>query len=295
MSQPAQQIRLDHRAVVAVSGAEAKPFLQNIVTNDVRAVQPGQAIYSALLTPQGKYAFDFFICEADGALLLDVEAERRDGFVFKLKQYRLRAKVEIEDRLDAMTVWAIIGDAAARLPAGDPGTASERGGGVVYRDPRLAEMGWRAILPAGADPGFRAGTLQDYDRVRLTLGVPDASRDIVPEKTLALEANLAELHGVDFNKGCYVGQELTARTKHRGKVRKRLLPVTVEGGAPEPGTPVLKDGKDVGRIGSAAGERAIALLRLDDVSRGAALTAGGRPVTALQPAWLDERLRPDIS
>jgi len=288
---PAKAVHLEDRGVIAVSGEEAQDFLQNILSNDMRKVSPERAIYAALLTPQGKYLFDFFIAERDGELLFDCEAERKDELLRKLMMYRLRAKAEIVDRSAELAVWAIFGEAATGAEPLDrlaePGAGQAYKGGLVYRDPRLAQMGWRSVLPAGEAPDFERIERERFEAHRLAQGVPDGPRDMEVDRTLALEADLDLLDGVDFDKGCYVGQELTARMKHRGKVRKRLMPVRLSGGTAEPGAEIARDGKTVGTIRSVAGDKAIALIRLDALEA-EDLAAGPAAVRVEPPAWLDE-------
>lgn len=284
--------RLDARALLAVSGEEAVPFLQGLVSNDVERAAKGTPIHAALLTAQGKFLHEFFVVPQGDALLLDVEATRRDDLRRRLTLYRLRAKVQIANA-DAHAVWALWGeDAGARLGMND-GIAVLDGGGIAYADPRLAALGARAILPAGASPaglGFAEASAEDYDRWRLAHGVPDGSRDLEIEKSILLESNFEELNGIDFAKGCYVGQELTARTKYRGLVKKRLFPVTIEGAMPAPGTPVTANGQDAGTMRSANGGRGLALLRLeaalDAMAGKAALDAAGARLTPETPAWM---------
>jgi folate-binding protein YgfZ len=288
---------LADRGVVEISGEEARSFLQGMISNDIDKLAPGEAIYAAFLTPQGKYLFDFFIVEQDGALLFDVEAARRDELIKRFTLYRLRAKVAFADRTGELCVAALWGnDTAAVLglnPA--PGTAETLADGRVYTDPRLAAAGARAILPAATlsatldDLGATSASPEEYDRHRLALGLPDGSRDLIVEKSLLLESGFDELHGVDFEKGCYVGQELTARTKFRGLVRKRLLRVDLEGSTPEPGTPVMAGGIELGEMRSARDGIGLALLRLDRLAsaraEGTVILADGAALTPVTPDW----------
>jgi len=279
----AKSIRLDDRVVLRLSGADARNFLQGLITNDIAAATPGHAIYAALLSAQGKYLHDFFIAQLGDGFLIDAEAARLDDLLRRLNLYKLRAKVTIE-RTD-LAVVAVIGDAAADAL----GLASERGaakpldGGVAFVDPRLVEAGVRIVAPAAALPNFDAGTRAEYDAVRLRLGLPDGTRDLLPDKSFILENGFEELAGVDFEKGCYVGQEVTARMKHRALVRKRLVPVAIEGPAPAPGTPVTRDGVEVGEIRSAQDGRGLALIRTDAV--GSQLSAGSIVIKSHKPAW----------
>ncbi len=288
-------VLLEHRGVLRVGGPDSRSFLQGVVTADVERVDPGRAAWSAFLTPQGKFLHEFFLVEADGALLLDCEAGRRADLMKRLSIYKLRSKAEIEDATDSLAIVALVGEgalAAAGLPA-ESGSAAAFAGGVAFVDPRLAALGGRALLPrdgaaaALEGAGFRLGTLADYDRVRLALGVPDGSRDLEVERSILLENGFDELGGVDWKKGCYMGQELTARTKYRGLVKKRLMPVRIDGPAPEPGTPVLREGKEAGVMRSACDGVGLALLRLDRLEGTGAggLAAGEARLTAQRPDW----------
>ncbi|MGF1608494.1 MAG: YgfZ/GcvT domain-containing protein [Kiloniellales bacterium] len=289
-----QAVVLQHRGVLRAEGPDVRSFLQGIISNDVEQVGLERAIWSAFLTPQGKFLHEFFIAELGGALLLDCEAERRADLQRRLSLYKLRSKVTLTDNSEGSAVAALFGDTALErlgLPA-EPGRAKAFEGGVAFCDPRLAGLGARAILPAGdatatlARAGFAAGSLADYDRLRIALGVPDGSRDLEVEKSILLENGFEELHGVDWNKGCFMGQELTARTKYRALIKKRLLPVAIEGPAPAPGTVVLAAGKEAGVLRSTSGDLGLALLRLDALDgSGGALTAGKALLTPRKPDW----------
>ena len=290
---------LDDRGVLSVKGPDAAAFLQALISNDIGRVGPARAIYAALLTPQGKFLHDFFVAAApDGeGVLIDCEGGRRDDLLRRLTMYRLRAQVALEDVSAAHDVVAAPGPAApdAFGLAPEPGSARAHGGGVVFTDPRLAAMGVRAVLPTGAGlegllaDGFALAGDDDYRRLRLRHGLPDGSRDMVVEKYFPLECGFDELHAIDYDKGCYVGQELTARIHHRGTVRKRLMPVVVDGPLPAPGTPVLRGGRAVGEIRSGAGDRAIALIRIAQLEAAAGedagFTAGTARVTPVKPEW----------
>ena len=261
---------LDDRAVIALAGPDARSLLQGLITSDIERLTPEHALYAALLTPQGKILFDFLVSEGDGAVLLDCAADAADTLAKRLTMYRLRAKVEIERReqLAVLAAWG-----------GDPLHGA-------LRDPRLEALGTRAIVAQTEAPGALepASAYRDH---RLGLGVPEAA-DFGRDKMFALDADLDELHGVDFRKGCYVGQELTARMKHRGTARKRLLPITGDRTLPAPGTSVTAAGKSVGEITSAYGSRGFALVRLDRLEEAgeAALQAEAVAVTLSKPDWL---------
>src|SRR6516165_3052678 len=240
---------LDDRGVLAVSGPDRRPFLQGLVSNDVDKVSPSAARYAALLTAQGKYLHDFTMIEAGESIWLDAEAARLSDLKRRLSIYRLRAKVALAERPD-LCVAAIFGAdavAALGLPS-TPGAARSFHSGVEARasltDSGIAEVGF-----------------DGYDRLRLSLGISDGSRDLVLEKSILLESGFDELNGVDWQKGCYIGQELTARTKYRGLVKKRLMPVRIEGPSPSPGAVVTADGREVGEMRSSRDGLGLALLR----------------------------------
>lgn len=286
---------LPARGVVRVTGVDRVGFLQGLLTNDVTVVESGRAIYAALLTPQGKILHDLLVAPeapgADGALLLDVEAARRADLLERLSRYRLRAKVAFEDLTGAWEALALIGPDApgtAGLPATE-GATRALAGGVALVDPRLAALGVRLLLPVGARetaiPGAIAGAPEDHERLRLGLGVPDGARDLTPDKALPLECGLDALNGVSWTKGCYVGQEVTARMRYRGLARRRLVPVRVDGPLPEPGTAVRQGEREVGEVRSGLGDRALASLRVDTAEDAAAapLTAGAAILTTIIP------------
>ena len=279
---------LQHRSVIALTGVDRIEFLQGLISNDTTKVTPGHAIWAALLTPQGRFLNDMFV--ADGSvggggdtLLVETERERAAALAKKLSMYTLRSKVEVEDRAASMEVAVVFGDEAAKALGIEHA--------VSFADPRLPELGVRVLAKAGeaaallGSHGFLPAMPADYDALRLALGVPDGSRDLPVEKALLLESGFDELNGVDWKKGCYMGQELTARTKYRGLVKKRLFPVRLDGPLPAPGTPVERDGQEVGEIRSGLGDRALAMLRLDMLA-GDGLTAGGTRILPEVPAWM---------
>jgi hypothetical protein len=284
---------LEDRGIVAVAGPDRRAFLQGLVSNDVDKVGPAQARYAALLTPQGRYLHDFMIVEHHDTLLLEAERARLADLKRRLGVYRLRSKVTIEEK-PALAVAAVFGGDALTcvgLPP-EPGAARELTASVTFVDPRLVALGARWVLPrdgaeaALAAAGLGEASFADYDRLRLRIGVPDGSRDLVAEKSLLLEAGFDELNGVDWNKGCYIGQELTARTKYRGLVKRRLMPVAIAGPAPAPGTAIYADGHEVGEMRSSRDDRGLALLRIDAARGGPRLTAGEAVVSPELPAWL---------
>lgn len=289
-------VLLEERGVLAVSGEDTISFLQGLVSNDVTKVAEDRAIHAALLTPQGKYLHDFFILRHGERLLLDCEAARLPDLMKRLKIYKLRAKCTLEDCSDAYTAAAVPGATASTLGLTDqPGTARALDGGVIYMDPRLSNLGARALLPSETAEetltglGLAPSGRDTYDQVRVGLGVPDGTRDLVVEKSILLESGFDELNGVDWDKGCYMGQELTARTKYRGLIKKRLMPVTIDGPAPEAGTPVMIGETEAGEMRSVAGNLGLALLRLERIEKareeGTPLKAGDAVLTPNKPDW----------
>jgi folate-binding protein YgfZ len=267
-----QMAQLPARGVIEVAGEDRIGFLQGLVSNDVAQAEPGRAVWAALLTPQGKWLADFFILSDGVRLLLDVERAQAAGLVQRLTRFRLRAKVTLADLSDGLHVHAAWGG----VPAGVPVDA------LSAPDPRLPAAGWRilapALLPATA-------TADDWDRHRLELGLPDGSADMETEKSVLLEAGFDELHGVSWTKGCYLGQELTARTKYRGLVKRRLTPVTIDGPVPPSGTPVLRDGAEVGVMRSGRDRLGMAQLRLEALGA-AVLQCGEAALTPRVPGWM---------
>lgn len=289
-------VLLPERAVLRLEGADVRTFLQGLITNDIDRLTPEQAVYAALLTPQGKYLFDFFLVQQDDAVLLDCEKARADDLRKRLTLYKLRSNVQITDLSDSVAVAAVFDQRhlfdALALPM-EAGAARTEGAVCLYVDPRLVAAGARAIVPAKRAEGYfeALGYVQAdpdaYDDHRLSLGLPDGSRDLAVDKAIMVESNFEELNGVDFKKGCYVGQELTARTKYRGLVRRRLLGVEVDGPLPAPGTQILLDGKDAGTVHSGHGHRAMALLRLEALtSDNGALVAGDARLRPVLPDWI---------
>lgn len=291
---------LPGRAMLALTGTEVAAFLQGLVSNDTALLSPTHALFAALLTPQGKFLHELILAQAGDSVLVDTEAARRPDLARRLAMYRLRAKIAITPA-DDLVVAAVFGDGAPAALGLDglAGTARPLEGGVAFVDPRLGALGVRLIGPRATIEAVLAAagiTLRDgeaeFDRHRLLLGVPDGSRDIPVDRGFLLEANFEELNGVSFTKGCYVGQELTARTKHRGTIRKRLFRVDFDPGVapPLPDSPVLLGDRDAGTMRSAVAGTGIALLRLEEVEKAAGegrpLTVGGVAVTPVKPAFL---------
>jgi folate-binding protein YgfZ len=286
-------VLLEDRGVLAVSGPDRRAFLQGLVSNDVDKVSHWSARYAALLTAQGKYLHDFIMVEAGESLWLDAEASRLGDLKKRLSLYRLRAKAALDEKPD-LVVAAVFGEgASAALGLSDePGAARSFASGVALVDPRLAALGARAILPRDtaraelAEAGLAEASFEAYDRLRLSLGIPDGSRDLVSEKSILLESGFDELNGVDWQKGCYIGQELTARTKYRGLIKKRLMPVQIVGPAPAPGTIVSANGREAGEMRSSRDGLGLALLRIEPVLAGKKLTAGEAAISPMRPGWM---------
>ena len=301
-------IVLERQSVLAVSGADAGAFLQNLISNDIDRVGARRSIYATLLTPQGKYLHDFVVSahpRTAGAYLIETEGGRIDDLDKRLTMYRLRADVTMARADPDWTVFAGFGDGAAQALDLEPeaGSAAAMAGGVICVDPRLSALGIRAVGPAAdmrqllEGAGFSESDGSAYEHLRLSLGVPDGSRDILVEKSFPLECNLDDLNAVDYEKGCYVGQELTARTHHRAKIRKRLFPVRSQGPVPEAGTPVTLNGKEVGEMRSGDGQQGLALLRIESLRSAAAdglsLMVEGTEIVPDIPAWLKIDEAPD--
>jgi folate-binding protein YgfZ len=273
----ADAVVLTDRGIVEVAGAEATSFLQGLVTNDVTRAVPGRAVYAALLTPQGKIIYDFLIAASADGFLIDCAKAHAADLAARLKKYRLRAKVTIQDRSAEFAVVA--------LPEVPPDATV-----VAFVDPRLAAIGARAIVPVAALESWvraHALNLRDkgvYDERRITLGVPDAA-DIPPETYFPLDCNFEELNGVDFDKGCYVGQELTARMKHRATARRRILPVAANTLLPVSGTPVTLNGVEIGELRAVHGSHGLALVRLDRLGEAEEATAGGATIHISKPSY----------
>jgi len=257
---------LPGRAVIEISGEDRVTFLQGLVSNDVALAAPGRAVFAGLLTPQGKWVADFLILSDGERLLLDTEAAGAAGLVQRLARFRLRAKVALRVA-EAFRVHAAWGGVTA--PDGT----------LAAPDPRLREAGLRILatapIPTDAGP-------EDWDAHRLALGLPEAA-DMEPEQTVLLEAGFDTLEGISWTKGCYMGQELTARTRYRGLLKRRLVPVSVEGALPPHGTPILDaEGAEQGAMRSGRGARGIALLRIAALD-GRTLAAGGAAILPILP------------
>ena len=279
---------LPDRGVVKVSGEDARNFLGGLVTTDVAQLAPGIARFGALLTPQGKIVVDFLITEASsghgGGFLLDCPRALAQGLADKLGFYKLRAKVAVENLSDGLGVIAAWD--------GEPPTTPD----LAFADPRQQALGMRILAPeelSGQVASLIGAELVDssvYEAHRISCGVPRGGLDFMYSDAFPHETNMDRLHGVDFDKGCYVGQEVVSRMQHRGTARTRTVRVTLDGAPPEAGVAVMAGDKSVGTMGAAAGETGIALVRIDRVSdalaAGQVLTTGGRTLRIADPAIL---------
>ncbi|MDE2228656.1 MAG: folate-binding protein YgfZ [Alphaproteobacteria bacterium] len=280
---------LADRGVLEVAGADRVAFLQGLVSNDVAKAATGAPVHAALLTAQGKYLHDFLVIALGDALYLDCERARLADLQRRLALYKLRSKVTLADAGDRFTVTAAWGDDALAKLGLASGAAKPFAGGIAYADPRLATLGARMLIAASCESeiealGFARADAADYDRHRLALGVPDGSRDLTIDKSILLENGFEELNGVDFRKGCYMGQELTARTKYRALIKKRLVPVTVDGPLPAPGTLITRGGEEAGEMRSGRDALGLALLRLDTLP--GPFEAAGARLTPQPPMWM---------
>jgi tRNA-modifying protein YgfZ len=282
-----QAALLPERGVVKVAGEDARRFLNGLVTSDMARVAPGKPSFAALLTPQGKIIVDFIVAEAaaedGGGFFLDCPRALAGALVEKLNFYKLRAKVICEDLSEVLGVMAVWNN------------GGESDYGLCYPDPRLPALGMRIMLPphlaseAAADLGANLTDAQSYEAHRIALGVPRGGLDFTYGDTFPHEADMDQLNGVDFEKGCYVGQEVVSRVEHRASARSRVVPIAYDEFSPVPGLPVMAGGKQIGLLGSTAGGRGLALMRLDRIEEalasGIPLDAGGITIRAVKPDW----------
>lgn len=287
--------RLAGRTVIALEGEEASDFLQGLVTVDLRELGPRRSLWGALLNPQGRYLFDFFLYyDRPGRLLMECESQRAPDLLRRLQLYRLRRQIAIAEEPGLAVL-------ASDAPPSRFGLGEQRGesgraqDAIVAVDPRLASLGLRLLLPPAAVAAFlatyglREVPATVFERRRLELGVFEGSSDLLPERSLPLECNFAELGGISFEKGCYVGQEVTARMHFRARPRRRLLPARFPAGAPQPGAIVeTADGMQAGSVVRVASDIGLVLVRVEHLGRPDAqpLRADGREVEPWVPPWL---------
>jgi hypothetical protein len=273
-------VLLSDRAVVRVTGEAARNFLQGLITNHIDQAKPGSSIHAGLLTPQGKILVDFFVLPADAGFLLELARAKLADLIQRLTVYKLRTQVAFveEPSLRVAASWGSM----PRLPEG----------AIAYADPRLPELGLRILLPANTDIlalGCALATEDEYHARRIALSVPEGGRDYAFGDAFPHEAMFDQLNGVDFKKGCFVGQEVVSRMEHRGTARKRIVGVEGEGPLPPSGTQITAGGNPIGTLGSVAGNSGLALLRLDRAEEakaaGSPLHAGDVTIAIRIPAW----------
>lgn len=278
-------VHLADRGVVRVSGEDAKSFLDGLITCDLDRVSPAAARFGALLTPQGKILFDFIVFQAPdeigGGYYLDALKVFAPDLAKRLGFYKLRAKVVIEDLSEALAVVAGWDEAKPDDEVG-----------LVAEDPRLPALGWRAIIAAQDSPEFARAPVEAYHAHRIRLGMPEGGRDFLFGDAFPHEALMDQLHGVDFDKGCYVGQEVVSRMQHRGTARTRIVPAVYEGGfAADLGVEVTAGEKNLGTTGSGAEGRGLMMIRLDRaadaLAAGQTIRAGGIPIRLDKPNWIN--------
>jgi folate-binding protein YgfZ len=280
------------RDVIAISGADNRTFLQGLVSQDMDQITAETSAYSALLTPQGKYLHDFIVVQTGDVLLVDCEAGRGADLIQRLSHFRLRADVQLELRAD-LCVFAILGDGAheAMELSMKPGQTVPIADGQAFTDPRASGLGCRligspaAILDWLAQAHIPEADFGTYDALRISLEIPDGSRDMEVEKSTLLESNFDVLNGIDWEKGCYMGQELTARTKYRGLVKRKLAAFQATHPSQIPGETVIAGDQKVGEIRSRSGDLVLISIRLDALvsadSAPQALLVGGEPLIEL--------------
>ncbi len=270
---------LPRRGVVAVTGPDAQKFLDNLITSNVGGVDRGSAVFAGLLTPQGKLLFDFLIFPDGDRYLFDIARSEVANLLKRLGLYRLRAKVAFADLSDERIVVAAWGSDTAPILDG-----------VVGADPRLPALGFRGVVPPGADmaPDFDEASEAAYDAHRIGLGVPEGGVDFAFGDVFPHDADMDQLAGVDFDKGCFVGQEVVSRMKHRGTARRRVV-VAHGADLPAAGAAITAGGRAIGSMGSSAGDTGLALVRLDRAKEamdgGVPILADASPVTLSLPPW----------
>jgi len=276
------------RHVLEVAGEDRATFLQGLVTNDAEGLCEGEVRFAGLLSPQGKILFDFFIVSAGETFLIDCSSAISADLAKRLTLYRLRAKVTIANVSEHWRVGAAWGDGAAEW--------AKANAALAYPDPRFPLLGLRVLFRESDAPQLSASP-GDYDAMRIGLAIPEGGKDYAYGDAFPHEACFDLLHGVNFKKGCYVGQEVVSRMQHRGTARTRVLAVSAKQPLPQGGVDIMAGGFPLGRLGSAAGHHGIALARLDRVkealAKGQTLMAGDVPVTLAAPAWASYSLDPE--
>ena len=285
---------LPDRALLSVSGPDRFSFLQGLISNDMQKVESGGAMWAALLTPQGKFLHEFFVFSIGDEVVLDCEDKRRDDLLARLSRYKLRSQVDLRICNDLVPGAAWKQDAVDALNLSIQAPTLIINDGIAYLDTRLTDAGARWALSPNAvkstmnTAGLSPSTPEDYDTYRLSLGLPDGSRDMEIEKALLLENSFEELNGVDFQKGCYMGQEITARTHYRALIKKRLLPVDLSAESLESGTLLESNGTIVGEMKSSREHKGMALIKLYawEKAGGSSLVVNNTSVTPYIPSWM---------
>ena len=284
----AKIVKLD-RGLVLISGKDRNEFLQGLISQDLNKISQSQFSYGALLTPQGKFLHDFFIIEYKDQLILDCANGQQKDLILLLSRFKLRANIELSE-MEELSVFSVFGDQAASVFGIEDkaGKALPISNGIVYVDPRSPSLGCRLLTIKKSSEKFieklaiRPGKFEEYDLMRIKLGIPDGERDIEKSKSTLLECNLDKFNCVDWDKGCYIGQEVTARSKYRGLVKRTLLTLHCPNNNPESGDIVMLDKREVGVIKSSCKKYAIALVRTDTLeadNKSHDLTSAGNPVT----------------
>lgn len=257
---------ISNRLCIDVTGEDAFSFLQGLITNDLKSLEGQDALYACFLTPQGKFLHDFLITKISDGYRLEALRSESDDLIKRLKMYKLRSKANLKVR-DDLKVYALWGDDIAD---------------IGYQDPRLADLGKRYISdePLDCNTDFN-----DYDLFRIKLGVPDGGRDLTTQLSTLYDANIDLLNGVSFDKGCYLGQELTARMHYRALIKKRLLPIETNEKIPAEDKDIISNNRPIGKIYSRSGTQALVCLKIKDIN-GALFLDDGTEVHVQKPHWL---------
>lgn len=287
-----QLIPLHSRSCFHVSGKDKASFLQGLITNDIYKVKPDHTIWAAFLTPQGKFLFEFFISSYKQGYLFECEKEYSKDLIRRLTLYKLRSDVVIKDLTNELSVFAVLPKSAKTITSSlKPGASCAFKSGLFYVDPRHEKIGGRVILPIEEEVSKISDELEDeYIKLRISLALPDGRNDLPSEKAILLENGFDELNGIDWEKGCFLGQELTARTKYRGLVRKRLVPFAYEGSSLEKGLDVTLEDIKVGQTRSSMPHLGLGLIKIEAIKKSKLnnipLEAGNQKISLKIPDWL---------